>query len=57
MQLVFSQDALRSLGCVMKCVGDAELLGAEQLHKLTSGATFAFPWPCMPVTAAKADAH
>ncbi|CAE7234350.1 unnamed protein product, partial [Symbiodinium necroappetens] len=34
-QLVFSQDALRSSGCVMKCAGDAELLDAEQLHKLT----------------------
>ena len=39
MQLVFSQDALRSMGCVMKCVGDAELLDAEQLHKLTSRAS------------------
>ena len=56
-QLVFSQDTLRSMGCVLKCAGEAELLDAEQLHKLTSGAMFAFPWPCMPVTAAKADAH
>ena len=56
-QLVFSQHSLRCRGSVMRCAGEAELLDAEQLHKLTSGATFAFPWPYMPVTAAKADAH